>query len=122
MSTKRPDWKPTFLEAFRNSANVRASCQAAGISRQHAYRTRDRNARFAAAWKEAEDEAVDTLVATAWKRARESSDTLLIFLLKCHRREVYGDTSRHELANAPDQPLGILIHMTEAPSAGTEVD
>lgn len=84
-------WMPAFLAALRNSGNVRASCQAAKISRKEAYKQRDRSATFRAAWDEALADAIDILEAEAWRRARDMSDTLLIFLLKAHRRELYGD-------------------------------
>lgn len=85
----RGEWAPAFLEALRNSGNVRASCRAAGISRQSAYDFRGNDAPFATAWQEALDEAIDVLEAAARQRALHSSDTLLIFLLKAHRPEVY---------------------------------
>ena len=85
------EWMPVFLLALRNSANVRASCQAAGISRKEAYKRRGNSARFKDAWDEALDDAIDTLEAVAWKRAREQSDFLLWRMLAANRREKYGD-------------------------------
>ena len=85
------DWMPAFLLALRNSANVRASCQAAGISRKEAYKRRGTSARFREAWDEAIEDALDVLEAVAFQRARESSDFLLWRLLAARRREVYGD-------------------------------
>jgi hypothetical protein len=86
------DWMPAFLIALRNSANVRASCQAARISRKEAYKRRGNSARFREAWDEAIEDALDVLEAVAFQRARESSDFLLWRLLASRRREVYGDT------------------------------
>ena len=85
-------WMPVFLFALRNSANVRAACQAAGISRKEAYRRRGNSARFRDGWDEALEDAVDTLEAVAWQRARAGSDFLLWRLLASLRREKYGDT------------------------------
>lgn len=85
------DWMPPFLLALRNSANVRASCQAAGISRKEAYKRRASSARFREAWDEAIEDALDVLEAVAFQRARESSDFLLWRLLASRRRGVYGD-------------------------------
>jgi hypothetical protein len=103
-----------FLAALRNSANVRAACQAAGLPRISVYRWRNNDAAFAAKWEEALDEAVDTLEAAAWQRGRdgvlkpvyqggekvgdirEYSDTLLIFLLKANRPGRYRETIRNE--------------------------
>jgi hypothetical protein len=81
-----------FLLAFRDTGNVRASCQAAGIGRQTAYDWRDQYPPFAAQWDEAQEDAVDVLEAVALQRAKATSDTLLIFLLKAHRPDKYRDT------------------------------
>ena len=88
-------WFPLFLASLRNSGNVRAACKAAGISRETAYDNRRSNAVFAQAWAEAIEDACDLLEAAAWVRARSTSDTLLIFLLKAHRPEKYRETTRH---------------------------
>jgi hypothetical protein len=88
-------WKPAFLEALRNSANVRASCRAAGIDRSTAIKARQRDASFAAAWEEAVQDAVDTLTATAWQRAMTGgSDRLLEVLLRAYAPEQFGDRLR----------------------------
>lgn len=84
-------WMPAFLLAFRNSGNVRASCQAAGISRKEAYKQRQKLARFREAWDEALEDAADTLEAVAWQRARNGSDYLLWKLLASLRRDKFGD-------------------------------
>lgn len=110
---ERAQKQARFLLAFRESANVRAACLAAGIGRRTVYTWRDEYPAFAAQWTEAEAEAVDVLEAHAWSRATrgttrehsifyqgervgkdvvtEYSDTLLIFLLKAHRPDKYAD-------------------------------
>jgi len=88
----------SFLDRLRGSGNVRLSCRAAGVPRSTAYRWRDKWATFAAEWEEAKEDACDMLEAEAWKRATDGqSDRLLMFLLKAHRRDVYGDVVRTEL-------------------------
>jgi len=91
---KGREWWPRFLAALRNSGNVRAACQAAGIDRRTAYRNRHQYKGFARHWDEALEDACDVLAAEAWQRARSSSDLLLIFLLKAHRPEIYRETTR----------------------------
>ena len=87
-----------FLARLRESGNVRASCDAAGVPRRTAYNWRGQWATFAKAWDDALDDAVDILEATAWKRAvKEQSDRLLMFLLKAHRPEKYKDRVEQEL-------------------------
>lgn len=104
-------WRERFIAALRNSGNVRASCQAAGVERSTAYRAYQSSPEFAVQWDEALEEAIDTLEAAAWTRARdgvvrrepimyqgqkidekvivEYSDTLMTLLLKAHRPEKY---------------------------------
>src|SRR5207245_7011236 len=104
---------PRWLEVFRDTGNVRLACHAVGINRTTAYHRRESNPRFADAWKQAEEDACDVLEATARKRAQESSDVLLIFLLKAHRPDLYGEklTIRvlrqlaAEIENLPDGDL-----------------
>lgn len=110
-------WRPLFINALRNSGNVRASCLAAGIERSTAYRAREKSPEFAAMWDSALEEAVDTLEAAAWTRARdgvqriepimyqgqkvaekvarEYSDSLMTLLLKAHRPEKYQERIKH---------------------------
>jgi hypothetical protein len=94
---KADEWRPVFLATLRNSANVRAACLAAGITRKAAYLSRDASAEFRRQWDEAIEEATDILEAAARKRAVESSDTLLIFLLKAHRPDKYGEKAKIEI-------------------------
>jgi hypothetical protein len=104
-------WQERFIAALRNSGNVRAACQAAGVHRTTPYKAYAESPEFARQWDEALEDAVDTLEAAAWKRARdgvtrhdpimfqgqkvaekvitEYSDTLMITLLKAHRPEKY---------------------------------
>ena len=93
---KSPSWEKRFLTALANTANVRASCQAANVSRDYVYKRRRNNKAFAAAWAEALEDACDVLEAKARQRALSGeSDTLLIFLLKAHRPEKFRDTVTH---------------------------
>jgi hypothetical protein len=79
------------LSVLRDTCNVRASCHAAGISRQAAYDYRDKDKAFRKQWADAIEDGIEVLEAAARQRAMSISDTLLIFLLKAHRPEVYRD-------------------------------
>ena len=96
-SRKSGEWKAAFIACLRNSANVRASCQAAGVRRTDAYKARDKDKKFASEWDEALQDALDILEAEMMKRAKSGSDTLMIFLMKAHRPEKYRDVYRTEL-------------------------
>ena len=109
-------WKPQFLEAFANSCNVRASCQAAGISRGHAYAARKKDSTFAAAWDQAEEDGIEGLEAAARQRAMTTSDTLMIFLLKSHRPERYRDRYTHDVnlgGQKDGKPVRIEVNIME---------
>lgn len=88
---KAEEWQPIFLKVLAKNGNIRGACAAAGISRQVAYEHRRRNKTFGQLWDVALEQAVDALEAIAWKRAMESSDTLVIFLLKANRPWKYRD-------------------------------
>jgi hypothetical protein len=88
---ERP-WYDIFINDFREHGNVRLACEIAGITRDTAYKARERDLEFSRRWREAEEDSVDYLEAQARARAlgfagKEPSDTLLIFLLKAHRPE-----------------------------------
>jgi hypothetical protein len=90
-------WRQRFLRSLRKVPNVKAACAAASVSRQTAYRNRHDDAEFSAAWQDALDASVDELEAVAFKIALEGDPQLLQFMLRCHRSDVYKETSRHEI-------------------------
>jgi len=96
-----------FLGKLRESGNVRLACEAADVPRSTVYRWREKWSTFGDEWQDALDDALDLLEAEAWRRARKSSDRLLMFLLKAHRREVYGDVVRNEVSGPDGEPLTV---------------
>ena len=99
------DWRPGFIAAFRNSANVRAAAQAAGIEWSTAYKARKREPAFAEAWEMAEQEALDLIEARAVQVALSGDPHMLMFFLKTRRPEKYGDRSRLELTGLAGGPI-----------------
>jgi hypothetical protein len=112
--TPKKDWRETFLSRLRKSPNISAAAKAAGYSRGHVYRVRNDDDEFAQAWDDAIAASLDVAEGELYRRAvrgvvkhiyyqdkqidtvREYSDTLLIFLLKSHKPEVYRETVRNE--------------------------
>ena len=90
-------WQQTFLRALRQLPSVRDACRAARVSRQTAYRHRKANPEFAELWADAIAHAVDDLESVAFALAKAGDSSLISFLLRCHRPEVYKDTQRHEV-------------------------
>ncbi len=97
-----------FLAAFRETGNVRLTCEVAGVGRNSHYRWLEKDSEYREAFELAKEDAADILEAEAYRRAvegvekpvgwykgkpggtvREYSDILLIFLLKALRPEKY---------------------------------
>lgn len=111
---KRRDWRPKFLACLSLSPNVTGAAKAAHVNRQRVYEVRGEEPKFAAAWDDAINQALDAAEGELYRRGveginkpvtvagqreviREYSDTLLIFLLKSHRPEKYRETIRHDV-------------------------
>ncbi len=129
-TAKKGNWKRIFLDVLSTTGIVLSACRAASIGRTTAYAARGKDARFAASWDEALDEAADRLEQEAWRRAykgvkkpvfgslgyrkgsgqigsiREYSDTLMIFLLKGARPQKFRDVAHGLNINiTPEQLL-----------------
>ena len=110
------DWRPKFLAALRETGLVKDACKVAAVGRSTAYEERQRNEDFALAWHEVETETTEAMEREAVRRAHEGweepvyqrgecvghvrkfSDTLLIFMLKSRRPEVYREVHQHQHA------------------------
>lgn len=96
---KKRAWQPAFLSALQMTANVRFSCEAAGIDRSTAYARRHEDPAFALDWADALEDAADRLEGIALERAtsrEHPSDLLLIFLLKAARPEKFRENTTVE--------------------------
>ena len=106
-------WRDAFIERLKATGNVTLAATGAGVTRQNAYQTRNRNKTFRRLWNEALEEAVDRLNGEARRRAmgikrdiyyagkvvgtkNVYSDSLLMFLLKAHRPQLYRDNVKVE--------------------------
>ena len=89
-------WEQRFLDALRKTPHIGLAAKAAGVSRETCYKHRRDNPLFAAAWQSALEESIDDLEAKAFDLALKDNVPLIQFLLKAHRRNVYGDVSRHQ--------------------------
>ena len=112
-ATAEKDWRPAFLEAFAKYGLVIAAAKEAGVARSTVYHERQRNEEFALAWADVEEWSTEEMEQEARRRAvmgvqepvyyrgelvghvRKFSDTLLIFLLKARRPEIYRETIVH---------------------------
>jgi len=106
---RRKPWEGAFLKMMAQSANVALACHAANVSRQMAYKKREQDAEFAAAWDQAIEDACDLLEATALQRAKAGSDTLLMFLLKAYRAAKFRETVRNEHTGKDGGPINFQV-------------
>lgn len=111
---KRTPKKPCFLAAYAKVGNVTAAAKISKCDRTHVYKWLKDDPEFVKAFEEAGNEATEHLEIEARRRAvegtekpvfhkgevcgtiREYSDTLLIFLLKGRKPEVYRDNLKAE--------------------------
>lgn len=87
--------KKAFLAAFAFCGNVTHACLNSKVGRRTHYEWLEKDAKYAAAFESAQDEAADNLEEEARKRAMGGSDTLLIFLLKGALPEKYRERYEH---------------------------
>ena len=92
---------------------MRAVLEVVGIARSAYYDWIAADESFAAEVAAAKEAGTEFLEDVARKRAVESSDTLLIFLLKARKPEMYRDTQRLEHTGIDGTPLTVVI--TERP-------
>lgn len=126
MRARKPkDWAPAFLKALEAVHLVTEACKSAGGRRSTAYDRRSKDAKFASAYADVEERSTELLEREAYRRAavgvdkpvfqggeqvgsiREYSDTLLIFLLKARRPDVYREHHQVELAGRDGGPVEI---------------
>lgn len=118
--TPKKEWQAVFLKALTASPNVAGAARKARVSRQSAYKARAADPDFRAAWDNALGSSIENAEGEMYRRAvkgtitkrhyskegnllgvdREYSDTLLIFLLKAHKPEVYRETTRNEVSGS----------------------
>jgi hypothetical protein len=92
MTPKKEGWEDNFIDLLSQTCNVSLAAHGAGVSRDLVYRRRKKSKTFKRRWDAAKAEAVELLEAEAWARARKTSDTLMIFLLKAHKPKKYRET------------------------------
>jgi hypothetical protein len=110
------EWQPKFLAALADDGLVRYAAAIAGVTPSTAYHARRRDPAFAKLFDEAIQASTVRLEQEAIRRAfhgtpkpvfqsgklvgmmREYSDTLLIFLLKGRKPDMYRDNLRVDMA------------------------
>lgn len=120
---RTPEKEIAFLAALSATCSVTRACEAAGLGRMTVYDWRKADPDFATAWDEAKRLGADVLEDEAVRRAhdgvdepifykgdcidtvRKYSDTLLIFLLKGAKPDVYKDRVQSEVSGPGGGPI-----------------
>ena len=92
-------WQSVFLSSFSQCGNITKSSGDAGVTRQAVFYAYKRHPDFRVLYDEAKEQSIERLEQVARNRATESSDNLLIFLLKAAKPEVYREVVRNENIN-----------------------
>lgn len=117
------DWFPTFVTTLRATGNITRSCEQAGVSKQSYYNMREKRPDLAEEADEALDKAISALELEARDRALAGSDTMLIFLLKKLKPDVYGDRIGIEHSGQIDVEHGYVFTINiDGPSLGEGED
>lgn len=87
------------LRAYRELGTVAHACKKAKIGRQTWYDWLEKDPAFAAEVRDTKVEVKEDLEGVAVERAKDGSDTLLIFLLKSLEPEKYRDTQKLEIVS-----------------------
>jgi len=95
------------LAAYATNGNVSDSARAADIDRATHYGWLKDDPEYAALFADAKEDAIEAMESTARARARESSDVLMIFLLKSLRPAVYRDNYSIEHSGPAGKPIEI---------------
>lgn len=111
-----------FLAVLRNTANVRAACNAVGIDRETVVTWKQSFPKFEEMYQHAMADACDVLEALAWDRARKTSDVLLMFLLKAHRPELYRENYKVEHVGPDGRTLGRDLIVIDVPGPPIKIE
>lgn len=106
-TSRTPKKVSAFLGALRDGLSINAACKASGVARRTAYDWREADPEFRKAWDDAVETGTDELEDVAIARAKDSSDTLLIFLLKARRPDKYKDRVAKELSGPGGGPVQV---------------
>lgn len=87
------------------------------MHRSTPYDLAERDADFAEAMRRASERATETLIAKAWERAVDHSDTLLMFLIK-QRDPSFRETTRHEHSGRDGAPIWLQVLEGDQEGAG----
>ena len=114
MRDKRDTKKKRFIETLAAQGTVSHAAQAAGVSRNTAYRWREDDREFAACWDEAHEKAVDAVERSLYQKAVSGDTVCMIFYLKAHR-PIYRDRMNIDLKQVHSEIEDRIAQLRENP-------
>ena len=85
--------RTSFLSVLADGASVSQAALSIDVKRPSLYAMRNKDQEFREDWDDAVEAGTDCLEDEAVRRARESSDVLLIFMLKARRPDRFRERS-----------------------------
>jgi transposase-like protein len=114
MRDRRDTKKKRFIETLAAQGTVSHAAQAAGVSRNTAYRWRQDDLEFAEAWDEAHEKAVDVVESSLYEKAVSGDTICMIFYLKAHR-PIYRDRLNIDLKQVQSEIEERMAQIRENP-------
>ena len=106
---RTPEKESILTEALQQKPSISAACRKARIGRPAYYDWLKDDPDFAARMKAAKDVGLDSLEDALIDRGLKTDTTAAIFMLKSHRREIYGDKVVNEHTGKDGAPLKVVI-------------
>src|SRR5829696_6811049 len=110
MCDRRDRQKKRFIETLTAQGTVSHAAQAAGVSRNTAYRWRREDLEFAEAWDEAHENAVDAVESSLYQKALSGDTICMIFYLKGHR-PIYRDRLNIDIKQVKSEVEERIAHL-----------
>src|SRR4029079_1003699 len=111
---RRDTKKKRFIETLASQGTVSHAAQAAGVSRNTAYRWKHRDREFASLWDEAHENAVDVVESVLYQKALSGDTIAIIFYLKAHR-PIYRDKLNIDLKQVQSEIEEKIAQLRETP-------
>ena len=118
-TVRTPKKAEAITAALADGLSINAACRAAGVGRTTYYMWRNDDPEFASAADDAIEAGTDTLEDIARERAKDSSDTLLIFLLKARRPGKYRE---RYIVEGGDKPIEVVVTRRIVSADGTTTE
>jgi hypothetical protein len=111
-----------FLDAFSELGTVKEAARAAGIGRRTHYFWLETDPDYRQRFKDAEQEAADTLLAEARRRALDRSDKLLLEMLRAHMPETFARRLEHTGKNGAPIAHAVAVFRDASALSDAQLD